>query len=72
MLRTCQHPECTVLTLGTFCVAHEPPAAVQRFPRGRPYSRRQRQLPADPPPVEPVGDGLTTTHAVSFGGGTKA
>ena len=70
MLRTCQHPECTVLTLGTFCVAHEPPASAERFPRGRPYSRRQRRLPGDAAPVELSGDELTPTHAVSLEGGT--
>ncbi len=46
MLRVCDHSECATLTLGRFCVQHEPPAERVRFPRGRPFT----QLAA--PPVE--------------------
>ena len=37
MLRTCQADGCETLTLGSLCLAHEPPVAPRRFPRGRPY-----------------------------------
>lgn len=42
MLRICDHSDCVTLTLGRFCVQHEPPAKRERFPRGRPFT----QLPA--------------------------
>jgi hypothetical protein len=39
MLRVCEHPECGTLTLGRFCLLHEPPVIAERFPRGRPFAR---------------------------------
>jgi hypothetical protein len=39
MLRICDHSECATLTLGRFCVQHEPPAERERFPRGRPFNQ---------------------------------
>ena len=43
MLRICEHPDCTTLTLGAFCMAHETRIVEQRFPRGRPYPYVARQ-----------------------------
>jgi hypothetical protein len=71
MLRICDHPDCTTLTLGTFCVTHEPPAALERFPRGRPYARRERRPPAALA-VQVEDDERGEVHAVSFGGGTPS
>ena len=42
MLHVCGHNGCETLTLGGLCIAHEPPAGVRVFPRGRPF-----------PPLEP-------------------
>ena len=72
MLRICAHTDCTTMTLGTFCVAHEAPVEVEAWPRGRPYSRRERRLPAGAAQVvaadeEPTPAGAST---VSFGGDT--
>jgi hypothetical protein len=72
MLRICAHPDCTTMTLGTLCVAHEAPVEVAAWPRGRPYSRRERRLPAGAAQVvaadeEPTPAGAS---AVSFGGDT--
>jgi hypothetical protein len=71
MLRICEHPDCTTLTLGTHCLAHEAPVIEQRFPRGRPYTRRQRHVvvaeaPAVVEPAEPRQVG-----AVSLRGGSS-
>lgn len=46
MLRICEHPDCTTLTLGTLCMAHESRVVEERFPRGRPYPHvsRMRRL----------------------------
>src|SRR5436305_6703073 len=44
MLRTCEADGCTTLTFGPLCLAHEPPAAPRRFPRGRPYALRDREV----------------------------
>jgi hypothetical protein len=43
MLRVCEHSDCGTLTLGRFCVIHEPPPGPERFPRGRPFA--QHTLP---------------------------
>jgi len=48
MLRICDHSKCGTLTLGRFCVLHEPPVHGERFPRGRPF---------DQDPFPPVEDG---------------
>jgi hypothetical protein len=68
MLRICAHEDCTTLTLGTFCVAHEPPVEVESWPRGRPYSRRKRRLPAGAAPVVAPEEAPAPAGAVSFGG----
>jgi hypothetical protein len=39
MLRICDDSECGTLTLGRFCVFHEPPSRDERFPRGRPFDQ---------------------------------
>ena len=72
MLRICAHPDCTTMTLGTFCVAHEAPVQVSAWPRGRPYSRRERRLPAGAAPVVMADEEPTSAvaSAVSFGGDT--
>ena len=70
MLRICAHPDCNTLTLGTLCLTHEPPIAAERWPRGRPYSRRERRLPASAILAGTPNDELTPAVSVSFGGGT--
>jgi hypothetical protein len=77
MLRTCQHSGCATLTIGTFCVVHEPPVEAQTFPRGRPFPSLR---PARPDPivapdsivvtVKPDEARLSPTGAVSLGGGS--
>ena len=71
MLRVCAHRDCSTLTLGTLCVVHEPPVTVRRWPRGRPYSRRERRLPAETSPIV-TGEDPTTAGVVSFGGDTAS
>jgi hypothetical protein len=65
MIRICDHPDCATLTLGTFCITHEPPVEAEIFPRGRPFPRRRER------PVVPSADPaqLTPGRAVSLGGG---
>jgi hypothetical protein len=47
MLHVCTAPGCTVLTIGPYCLAHEPVAEPRVFPRGRPYRLKDREgLPA--------------------------
>ena len=70
MLRTCGHPDCTTMTLGTLCVVHEPPVEIVVWPRGRPYSRRKRRLPAGAAQVVAVDEEPAPAGAVSFGGDT--
>jgi hypothetical protein len=70
MLRICAHPDCTTLTLGTLCLVHEPPVAAEAWPRGRPYSRRMRRLPAAAVSSGSPNDELTPAGSVSFGGGS--
>jgi len=73
MLRICAHVDCTILTLSTFCVDHEPPVETVRWPRGRPYSRRVRRLPAGVADASTPGDEPTQgAVVVSFGGDTAA
>jgi hypothetical protein len=45
MLRTCGRPGCETLTLGSFCVTHEPEIARMEFVRGRPYPPALTPLP---------------------------
>lgn len=70
MLRICGHPDCTTLTLGALCVVHEPPVEARRWPRGRPYSRRERRLPAGVAQIVATDEEPTPAGAVSFGGDT--
>ena len=70
MLRICAHPDCTTWTLGTLCVSHEPPVETESWPRGRPYSRRERRLPAGASPIVIADEEPTPAGAVSFGGDT--
>ena len=70
MLRICAHPDCTTMTLGTLCVVHEPPVEIVVWPRGRPYSRRKRRLPAGAAQVVAADEEPTPAGAVSFGGDT--
>ena len=42
MLRVCEEKHCTTLTLGTWCLEHEPVGEPRRFPRGRPFPREVR------------------------------
>ena len=72
MLRTCAHSDCNILTLGTFCLTHEAPVRAERWPRGRPYSRRLRRLPAGVAELVPAEEHLSPAGAVSFGGDTAA
>jgi hypothetical protein len=67
MLRNCVHPGCEILTLGSFCVYHEPPVEPRSFPRGRPYRLREREPIALKIPARLDGD--LTPHAVSLSGG---
>jgi hypothetical protein len=71
MLRICDHPDCSTLTLGAFCVTHDPPVAAERYPRGRPYPRLQKVHPLATmgPELEPDAAQATPVRAVSFGGG---
>ncbi len=72
MLRICAHQDCTTLTLGTLCVAHEPPSEARRWPRGRPYSKRERRLPPGVAPFVTTDDEPAPARAVSFGGGVAS
>jgi hypothetical protein len=47
MLRTCQADGCDTLTFGPLCLDHEPPAPPRRFPRGRPYRLKDREVTED-------------------------
>ena len=66
MLRICEHPDCTTLTLGDLCMAHEVRVVEERFPRGRPFpaaaSRRRLEVAEVPRPPQ--------VRAVSFRGGS--
>ncbi|HEY3921006.1 MAG TPA: hypothetical protein VGL76_02730 [Gaiellaceae bacterium] len=44
MLRSCQAEGCNTLTLGELCIEHEPEAEPRRFPRGRPYRLKDREV----------------------------
>jgi hypothetical protein len=73
MLRICDHPGCRTLTLGAFCIHHEPPVLIERFPRGRPFpsaSRKARELTALVPVDVVVEAQALPTPAVSLEGGT--
>lgn len=74
MLRHCVYPGCEVLTLGAFCVHHEPAVKPRRFPRGRPYMLTERE-PAGiglPPRIDiPLSvEGNLAGRAVSLPGGS--
>ena len=73
MLRICEHPDCTTLTLGALCNAHEAPASGEVFPRGRPYPRRTRPRPfaRTPLQIEAARVESAVARAVSFGGGIQ-
>jgi hypothetical protein len=45
MLRTCDRPGCETLTLGSFCIAHEPEIAQLEFVRGRPHPPALTAIP---------------------------
>jgi len=47
MLRTCAADGCDTLTFGPLCLAHEPAAEPRRYPRGRPYRLREREVTAE-------------------------
>ena len=47
MLRACQADGCNTLTLGELCLEHEPAAPPRRFPRGRPYRLKDREVTAN-------------------------
>ena len=70
MLRICDHPDCSTLTLGGYCTRHELPPAQLRFPRGRPFPRRCDVGSALAAAGEPQADEYLRAGAVSFGGGT--
>jgi hypothetical protein len=44
MLRICRAAGCTTLTLGPFCLHHEPPSEPRHYPRGRPYRLKDREV----------------------------
>ena len=44
MLRTCDCPGCQTLTLGVYCVTHEPATVQVQFVRGRPHPRAAEDL----------------------------
>jgi len=74
MLRICDHPDCTTLTLGALCLAHESRVVEESFPRGRPFppgSRRRRLEVADVtrPAVSAVSEPWQV-RAVSLRGGS--
>jgi len=58
MLRVCEASRCTTLTLGTWCVEHEPVTEPRQFPRGRPFPREVsgdvRRIEEAWPVAEPV------------------
>jgi hypothetical protein len=74
MLRICDHPHCTTLTIGTFCVRHDEPVGEERFPRGRPFPARPEHLiDVHSVLLAPVGsyaDERMPARAVSLEGGT--
>jgi hypothetical protein len=73
MLRICDHPDCSTMTLGAFCVTHDPPVTAEPYPRGRPYPRlkKNRGLLAVAPALEPDPAQAPPVRAVSFGGGIE-
>ena len=72
MLRICDHPDCATLTLGTFCITHEPQVESEVFPRGRPFPYRNAARPrlVVARPMDAVK--LAPVPAVSLGGGSAA
>ena len=52
MVHVCRVPGCETLTLGSLCLAHEPPAEPRYFPRGRPYRLSAREVPASERRIE--------------------
>jgi hypothetical protein len=65
MLRICEHPDCTTMTLGALCLAHET-RVVERFPRGRPYPQVSRKQGLEVTEVPQSRQ----ARALSFGGGS--
>jgi hypothetical protein len=45
LLRSCTHPGCSTLTMGTLCMSHEHPVS-RIFHRGRPFRRAAVVQPA--------------------------
>jgi hypothetical protein len=71
MLRICDHPDCSTMTLGAYCVAHDPPILAEPYPRGRPFpAQKPRTLEAGPPPGDADAVEATPVRAVSFGSGS--
>jgi hypothetical protein len=73
MLRICEHPDCTTLTLGALCNVHEAPATGEIFPRGRPYPGRTKPqtFARTPLQIEAARVESAVARAVSFGGGIQ-
>jgi hypothetical protein len=65
MLKTCSAPNCSTLTLGSLCIAHEPAPARRRYPRGRPYRRHDREAGKIAAPAL-AGAGEHTSRVVSL------
>jgi hypothetical protein len=75
MLRICDHPHCTTLTIGMYCVRHEEPVLEQPFPRGRPFpAAPDRLIESRPVLVAPMGayagERMAGAGAVSLEGGS--
>jgi hypothetical protein len=45
LLRSCTHPGCSTLTMGTLCLSHEHPVS-RSFRSGRPLRRAAAEQPA--------------------------
>jgi hypothetical protein len=71
MLRICDHPDCSTMTLGAYCVAHDPPIVVEPYPRGRPFPvQKPRTLETAPAPAAADATEAAPVRAVSFGSGS--
>ena len=46
MIQACGERGCDVLTMGEFCVEHDPPV-LKTFARGRPYPPLKRSTPRE-------------------------
>ena len=70
MLRICDHPDCTTLTLGALCLAHESRVVEERFPRGRPFPYKSRKRRLEVADVVPGVSEPWQPRAVSLRGGS--